>query len=427
LNREHRALHKQMSETSSSFGNKKTKRYQKVNGVQFLAAWSKRLREITSELPEEGQLKVALERWQASRQTAPSSSSSSSRKNESSGQRDQVAASPPTPLSANITTTQPKKRGRSNNNMCQMPWSPDIVQEEVKLRKVGLTSGRLRSTMTTSKIAVTIPLPFGLKKILVEQWELICQCGMLPILPSPITIRQALDAYVASKGGCVAENHHGIKDSSSNALVETPCRPESAGSAPLSQPPPPTDEAGDSTTDAVAAGIVAPSSSPEQPQDWRIMADGIVQLFNESLPIRLLYDQEVIPQLEVEPLLSSSLPPSSSSSPVPSQVPSSLPSSLPSPVPRRTYADIYGCEHLLRLFVQLPDLLWDGNGGSNNTTHQQRRQIVAKVNDLVRFLHKNHGTHFRQQNQKAATTARPDGVTYGVSNPVKKQKVASCL
>jgi MRG len=215
---------------------------------------------------------------------------------------------------------------------------------------------------------------------------------MQPILPPPVTIRQALDAYVASKMGvfvvAAAADHQG-SNSNNNALSTT--HPEA--SPPVQGSPAPTTDAAaaKSGTTTETVSTLSSLSSPEI-QDWRIMVDGIVQLFNESLPIRLLYDQEEIFQLE-ESLMS------------------------PSPPPQRSYADVYGCEHLLRLFVMLPEIL--GNDSNNNLTLQQSRPIVAKVNDLIRFLHKNHGLFFHQQNQKPT---RPGG-----PSPAKKQKKMELL
>jgi hypothetical protein len=169
LNQEHKALYKSMS----SAGNKtKVKRQQKkVSGVQFLTEWSKRLHQITSELPAGGMLRAALDRWQASRQHA---STGGTRKKESPAAKqpvktDTATASPP-------TNSQPKKQRRNNNNKKDsllIPLSPELVQNEVRFRHEGLTTGRLWSL---SKMMTNIPLPLGLKTILVEQWELIFQC-----------------------------------------------------------------------------------------------------------------------------------------------------------------------------------------------------------------------------------------------------------
>lgn len=78
-------------------------------------------------------------------------------------------------------------------------------------------------------------------------------------------------------------------------------------------------------------------------------------LFDEALPDRLLY-QEELPQLRVIDTV-----PEYSMTP---------------------FSELYGCEHLLRLFVRLPEML------AGELSEAEARPIIAKVNDFVRFLHK---------------------------------------
>lgn len=325
LAKEHRALHKRMS----SGGNRRLKRHQRVNAIKFLAEWSKRMHQITAELPE-GALKQALERWQLSRKGSLLKDDEMKEKGvetrETSGEQEAQNTS------STSTTAFPKKR----RNMSLLPLPPEFVKEEKNLRRHGLAAKQ------RSKVSIT--LPFGLKKTLVEQWELICQCDMLPVLPSKFTIRQALEAYVASKNSDTA--------APDNCLTKN--GPESPSN-------------------------VAEISSSNQVEEWRVMADGIAQMFNESLPVRLLYAKEV------------------------SQFDLNVKGT------DQDYTTVYGCEHLLRLFVKLPDIIGD------NLPHQQCRPIVAKVNDLARFLHKNHAAVFQQQNIKQAPPNGP--------SPAKKQKL----
>merc|ERR1712194_746982 len=44
-----------------------------------------------------------------------------------------------------------------------------------------------------------IMLPFSLKKVLVDEWELIAHVNMLPTLPSAVTVKAALDQYLQGK------------------------------------------------------------------------------------------------------------------------------------------------------------------------------------------------------------------------------------
>lgn len=339
LTKEHRELHKRMSLKSKG---KKLKRYQKVNAVQFLAEWSKRMNQITAELPE-GTLKQALDRWHMSRQGSFKKKQEADKQEEEAEMEKPPSADRSQALPA-VASIPPKKRRK----MSLLPLPPDVVENEMKLQKDGLSS-KQRST-------VSITLPLGLKKILVEQWELICQCDMLPVLPSAFTIHQALESYLASKECPTAVANGDLKTTNK----------ESGVTKPTGEPKP-------SSSD---------SSPSLNPGEWKIMADGISQLFNESLRVRLLYEKE-LKQLDLD-LAAAEI----------------------------DYTQAYGCEHLLRLFVKLPDIL------SDNLTPQQYRPIVAKVNDLIRFLHKNHATFFQQQNKKGPLHISNNGG----SSPAKRQK-----
>jgi hypothetical protein len=48
-------------------------------------------------------------------------------------------------------------------------------------------------------------------------------------------------------------------------------------------------------------------------------------------------------------------------------------------------SDLYGCEHLLRLFFRLPPIMADQWKDEDD---EEVGLILAKINDLVRFLHK---------------------------------------
>jgi CxxC motif-containing protein (DUF1111 family) len=61
---------------------------------------------------------------------------------------------------------------------------------------------------------------------------------------------------------------------------------------------------------------------------------------------------------------------------------------------KKSPADIYGCEHLLRLCLRLPGVVLEAMG------EEEARPILAKVNDLVPFLHQHQSTLFVQSYRK---------------------------
>lgn len=189
-------------------------------------------------------------------------------------------------------------------------WSKAVVLNELKLRESGLT--RKRQVSESNKV----PLPLSLKKVLVEQWEFITKCNMVPQLPANKTVRQVLEEYYRGK-------------TSFNTSSEDKDEEE---------------------------------KTTEEDQ-WRRMVDGIAQVFDEALPDRLLYREELLQLRVLEK----------------SEVMES-----------KKYSEVYGCEHLIRLFVRLPDML------KGVVDEEESRTILAKVNDFVRFLHKNHADVFNQ-------------------------------
>ena len=73
-------------------------------------------------------------------------------------------------------------------------------------------------------------------------------------------------------------------------------------------------------------------------------------------------------------------------------------------------SEIYGCEHLLRLCLKIPELLaeqqptpsTDDESGMEALRQYEKesKQILAKVNDLIRFLHKHQSTMFADSYRK---------------------------
>ena len=102
-------------------------------------------------------------------------------------------------------------------------------------------------------------------------------------------------------------------------------------------------------------------------REWMDVADGIALMVDEALAKKLLYQEELaqVQVLDALPEFADKL-----------------------------YSEIFGCEHLLRLFVRLPPLLAD------SIPEDEARPIIAKVNDFIRFIYKNQTTLLSQSYRK---------------------------
>lgn len=346
ISQEHRTLMGEMRKT----GVKGKKGYQTVNGAEFLREWKKRLLLLENE---------------------PTMNRDDEKTNVDVGEENNEKSG---------TSTVESKRSRSNSRAKATnatsknnTWTRAALAMEHELRQQDLTGKRSGADNTM------IMLPFALKKVIVQQWEMINQCHMLSSLPATTTIRQALDKYLGSKEAMLVQ-HNDSKPS------PTKCNPENTTESCSSDK-----EAGPVVSESDVAGdspIVHDTAVPNGPngpaklsvlndsdeverqsrnKEWRDMTDGISILFDEALPSRLLYRAELPQRIVLDNMAEYATTP---------------------------YSEIYGSEHLLRLFVRLPDMLVD------NLSEVERRPILAKVNDFIRFLHKNQGTLLTQTHRK---------------------------
>jgi mortality factor 4-like protein 1 len=207
----------------------------------------------------------------------------------------------------------------------QTKWTKAHFTNELKLRERQL-QGRRRQAHSDLLI-----LPLALKKVMVEEWEIITQCGMIPILPAKVTVSDAMKQYLASK-------------------LEV------------------LEKKGDTTK--------KDHESLEAKQEWHDMVDGILLFFDQGVPDRLLYLQELKQYEKLDK-------------------------------DEKRHCELYGCEFLLRMFVRLPCLLMEV------LSEAQSRTILSKINDLVRYLLKHQDRIFLQLYQK-----RPEEEV-----PTKKRKV----
>lgn len=240
-------------------------------------------------------------------------------------------------------------------------WTKGNIKREISLRERHLQG---RRSQTSSELLV---LPFALKKIMVEEWEIITQCDMLAALPAAVPIREALNRYRESKLGVKHdkkpdEDKEQASAHSSHSLLQTIGEKEQAKETEKEQASSPTSPSPVVATPSFLQpiGEKEQAKETEQEREYREMVDGVCLFFDQALAERLLYEPETV-QYET----------------------------LQADATKRS-SDIYGCEFLLRLFIRLPALL------VGELTEKESKSILARLNDLVRFLQKHQTTLFSQ-------------------------------
>jgi len=248
------------------------------------------------------------------------------------------------------------------------------LENERTLRNQGL-QGKRKGSFTN-----VIHLPFTFKKILTEDWEVISQCAMLHNLPTTVTVKDSLDAYLKIKCDLLSNYESdddktvecdGTKKTDDNDIVvkeETILVP--SDNAKLAS------GSYDYVPEHLKVSNVVQSrkrkistSNASAVKEYESMVEGIALLFDESLPVHLLYLQEQSQFARIEE----------------SQV-------IENKKGRRRLCELYGCEYLLRLIVRLPELLDD----SSSINDMELSKIYYKIEDFIRFLQKEKDTFFLQ-------------------------------
>jgi hypothetical protein len=380
-----------------------------------------------------------------------------------------------------------KKAAANNGTTTSGGWPKPVLQKEQRLRQRDLscifgttntkTGATANDAMNVLLNKYKISFPFSLKKTLVEEWEIISTCHMVANVPAQIPIRQALLQYLASK-----LPSDGTATTSTTKTIE-----------PNSKDVDDQDKGEDSMD--VEAEEQKDKIKDGREKDWTDMVEGISLFFDQALPFRLLYHQE-IPQYTVlmkqqqqdiklhtqkekearsqskvskesgtsvkqetveeskslDSHLEDATTPSTGATPIVTlsgtiDTTTSSISAGDSSLATATLSDLYGCEHLLRLFLRLPALLAedqleqrqrrqkrkaaraaaqkekakftsndlekvvdneenDNDDEDEEDAELQQRNIViiARVNDLVRFLHKHQSTLFAQSYRKWTNT-----------------------
>ena len=223
-------------------------------------------------------------------------------------------------------------------------WTKAALQKERNLREKELETIRNRAH------AEKINIPFGLKKELVDEWEIISQCDMVHNLPASVTVYDALTEYKQGKIDIIRR----ANPETSSKKTTTPIK--SSSSLPKSN------------------HIVELKQKSDDELQWEDMVESIATFFDEALPIHLLYRQEHA-QCSIMKLQPSS------------------------DTPPKRFCQIYGCEYLLRLIVRFPSFLME-----SHIEETEVNKIFFKIGDLVRFLQK-HQSRFFLQSYRRKTDA----------------------
>ena len=359
-------------------------------------------------------------------QIKSSSSRSSSRKDKD--------ANPDADETTNTTKAKTKKQKKKEQDTLK------FMLKEVALRKQDLTSkgaagssGSGMGIMPSFASSNPLNLPFPLKKILVDDWEVITKCDMLHTVPTTegFSVVDALQDYYRAKVGTPINTHAkdkmemetqtgddtqqvereseatsgeegtvtGGDNRGSDSAVEDTCTEkmktegEEVVKGGLAKSNVKTtgvehmeievnehnagtvpDTAPDVDPDAEADINSGADASPEQ-EEWKEMIDGICLYFDQALPKRLLFRHEIPQKFVVEQNHS------------------------------RRYCQIYPCEFLIRMCMLLPESLEEhanGNAsGSGGIGEEEKTKILFKIGDLLRFLNRHRDKYFLQRYRKA--------------------------
>jgi len=281
---------------------------------------------------------------------------------------------PKEPATSSGVTPKPKKK----------TYPKALLEKEKKLRKKHLEGKLWRKASHAQKIV----LPFTLKKVMVEEWELVTLCGMVPRLPSGVPIREALNRFLQNKLQQLGIAFDGAGDGHRSAAEN--CGGGNRSSEEEKKDGDPADVSAEleAMENAELEAMTEDDETAKKRREWEEMVNGVAQLFDEALPVHLLYEQE---RMHHRVIMRSEI----------------LEGKLPS--------EIYGCEYLLRLMVQFPTLLLE-----SGLPESDMRTILSKMNELLRFLQKHQSELFN------ATYRKPEGkeLKKRIPRKMKKEKAA---
>lgn len=297
-----------------------------------------------------------------------------------------------------------EKKSKRRSKPVKKKLASDILQMKAQLRESGLQMKRKKS------ISDQLTLPFNLKKILVEEWEVITKCDMVHNLPSKVSVREALNQYLESKLVPLREKHE----------------KESNGDKKLAA------KGGNGKMQVDDASSESCNGNAKLGKEWIDVVEGIALFFDQALPVHLLFAEErgqyaslrrqilaqrrnaaaaacatlsddgseavkavANPEEVAKQCASPAITDNGTTVSESSAQSSSAKAPPPNFLPERM-SEIYGCELLLRLFMRLPSVVAE----SPTMSQVQSRRIFSKLGDLIRYLQKNQSTLFQPSFRK---------------------------
>ncbi len=252
-----------------------------------------------------------------------------------------------------------------------------MLRKQAQLRETGL---RMKQKKNLSD---QLTLPFTLKKILVEEWEVITQCNMVHNVPCKISVREALGRYLESKLEPLrAEREKGNVSatfSDEGGVVDEGDEMSKQFDKP----------AGSDRNNAMEdeEGI--------QGKEWIEMVEGIALFFDQALPVNLLFAEERSQYSLLRNQILAQRRNSVASTTKENGCGVAMNQENENRLPERM-SEIYGCEHLLRLFLRLPSVVAE----SSAISEMESRRIFSRIGDLLRFLQKNQSSLFQSSFRK---------------------------
>ena len=222
---------------------------------------------------------------------------------------------------------------------------------------------------------IKLNIPFALKKILVDDWEYITTKRYLPTLPvcepNQRTVVQICDLYLASLRGEDIDLKP-KKSTTPTANTTTTTKPtastttttlSSEGETTLSSSTPSNTET-TSTTNTKSKAV-----SEKAYRTAKEVIDGLRHYFDKAFPVFLLYRFE---RMNFDAWFRERR-----------NVSSTTGTSV------RSFSEICGAEHFLRLFTKLPELL-----SSTTLSKEEHDILVSEISNFIRFLAKHHKVLF---------------------------------